>query len=54
MIKNWKTSIAGLVFAFGQYLYLQAEHGFTWESFFVVLPTLIIGLFAKDKNVNDR
>jgi hypothetical protein len=49
MFTNWKTSLAGLVFAIGQYLVIQGETGFTWESFLIVLPTLILGLIAKDK-----
>lgn len=46
---NWKTSLAGLVFAFGQYLVGQGGTGFTWESFLPQVGTILLGLFAKDK-----
>lgn len=46
---NWKTSLAGLIAGIGQYLMVQGNTGFTWESFVVAIPTLLIGLFSKDK-----
>lgn len=49
IFKNWKTSVAGTVLGVGQYLVLQGEHGFTWETFFTVLPTILLGAFAGDR-----
>lgn len=48
IFSNWKTSVAGLVLSFGQYLMLQGEHGFTWDSFLIAFPTLLLGLFSSD------
>jgi hypothetical protein len=49
IFRNWKTSVAGLVLGTGQYLMMQGDTGFTWESFASVVPTLLLGLFAGDK-----
>ena len=46
---NWKTTVAGVVLGFGQYLVAQGSHGFTWESFFAAVGSIVLGAIAKDK-----
>jgi len=45
---HWKSTVAGFILAFGQYLVVQGDTGFTWKSFLVALPTFIFGATRKD------
>ena len=49
IFSHWKTSLAGIVLAFGQYLVAQGSAGFTWETFLPIIGTILLGLFAQDK-----
>lgn len=49
IFSNWKTTVAGLVLGFGQYLTVQGEHGFTWATFGTAIGSIILGALAKDK-----
>lgn len=45
---NWKSTVAGFVAMFGQYLVLQGNSGFTWKTFLTALPTFVIGALSGD------
>jgi hypothetical protein len=45
---HWKSTLAGLVLALGQYLVIQGDSGFTWKTFLPTLATFIFGASRKD------
>lgn len=49
---NWKTTLAGVVIAIGQYIASTADTDFSWATLLTVIPTAILGILSSDSSTD--